>query len=86
VDSKGRSLRQFDLEHRLLRYSCSYMIYSAAFDALPETSRSLVYRRLWQVLSGQDTNARYARLTAADRQTIREILKDTKKNLPDYFQ
>ena len=31
----GRSLRQLDLEHRLLRYPCSYMIYSAAFAALP---------------------------------------------------
>ena len=34
-DSKGRSLRDFDLVHRLMRYRCSYMIDSAAFDALP---------------------------------------------------
>ena len=29
LDSRGRSLRQLDLEHRLLRYPCSYMIYLA---------------------------------------------------------
>jgi hypothetical protein len=86
VDGKGRSLRQFDLEHRLMRYPCSYLIYSEAFDALPDTAKTLVYKRLWQVLSGQDTNARYARLAAADRQAIREILKETKKDLPAYFQ
>ena len=35
ADRRGRSLRQLDLERRLLRYPCSYMIYSAAFGALP---------------------------------------------------
>src|SRR5258705_13425809 len=35
ADHRGRSLRQLDLERRLLRDPCSYMIYSAAFDALP---------------------------------------------------
>ena len=34
-DSKGRSLRQFDLKTRLFKYPCSYLIYSDAFDALP---------------------------------------------------
>ena len=52
-DSKGRSLRQLDLHERLLRYPCSYMIYSAAFDALPPSAKDAVYRRLWEVLSGQ---------------------------------
>src|SRR5262245_54120475 len=34
-DSKGRSLRDLALDRRLLRYPCSYMIYTEAFDALP---------------------------------------------------
>jgi len=85
-DSKGRSLRQLDLDRRLMRYPCSYMIYSDAFDALPESARNLVYRRLWQVLSGQDKDARYARLSPPDRQAILEILRSTKKNLPEFFQ
>src|SRR5207249_3112757 len=83
-DSRGRSLRQLDLERRLLRYPCSYMIYAEAFDALPVAAKDAAYKRLWQVLSGQGVDKRYARLSLADRQSIVEILRETKKNLPDY--
>jgi hypothetical protein len=62
------------------------MIYSAAFDALPDAARDAVYRRMWQVLSGQESGERYARLTAADRQAVIEILRETKPGLPKYFQ
>ena len=34
-DRHGRSLRELDLQTRLFKYRCSYMIYSPAFDALP---------------------------------------------------
>ena len=84
-DSHGRSLRQLDLETRLVRYPCSSMTYSDAFSALPGSAKDLVYRRLWQVLSARDKAPRYARLSAADRRAIIEILRDTKKDLPDYF-
>jgi hypothetical protein len=85
-DRRGRSLRELDMRTRLMRYPCSYMIYSAAFDGLPAIVRDGVYRRLWQVLSGRDRSVRYARLSAADRRAIVEILRDTKPNLPDYFR
>jgi hypothetical protein len=85
-DSKGRSLRQLDLERRLMRYPCSYMIYSPAFDALPAELKDAIYRRLWQVLSGGEKAAKYTWLEPADRRTIIEILRDTKRGLPDYFQ
>ena len=39
-DSRGRSLRQLDLTQRLLRYPCSYMIYTDAFDGLPDPARA----------------------------------------------
>jgi hypothetical protein len=85
-DSKGRSLRQLDLDRRLMRYPCSYMIYTPAFDALPPDAKNAVYQRMWQILSGQETGKKYAVLSRADRQAIVEILKDTKKDLPAYFQ
>jgi len=85
-DRRGRSLREFDLERRLMRYPCSYMIYSEAFDALPSPAKDAIYRRLWEVLSGADRNDRYQRLSLADRQAIVEILRDTKADLPDYFR
>jgi hypothetical protein len=80
-DSKGRSLRDFDLERRLFRYPCSYMIYSEAFDALPAAARNAVAARLLQVLTGKDASAKYTTLSVVDRQAILEILRETKKNL-----
>ena len=49
-DSKGRSLRDFDLKTRLFRYPCSYLIYSRAFDSLPGEVKEYVYQRLWEIL------------------------------------
>ena len=85
-DSKGRSLRQLDLERRLMRYPCSYMIYSPLFDALPATAKEAIYARMWEVLSGQDKEPPSSRLSLADRRAIVEILRETKKDLPNYFQ
>ena len=84
-DRRGRTLREIDLDRRLFRYPCSYMIHTAAFDALPADAKDAVYRRLWQVLSGADRDSRYQHLTRVDRQAIVDILRDTKPGLPDYF-
>jgi len=84
-DRKGRSLYELDLKTRLLRYPCSYLIYSAAFDGLPETAKAAVYARLWDVLSGKGSDRKYDRLAPKDRQAIAEILRDTKMGLPAYF-
>jgi hypothetical protein len=80
-DGNGRSLRQFDLNRRMMRYPCSYMVYSAAFDGLPEEAKNAIYQRMWRVLSG----AEHSRLSEDDRRAIIEILRDTKKDLPQYF-
>lgn len=85
TDTKGRSLRQFDLEHRLMRYPCSYMIYSEAFDALPVEAKDEIYRRMWQILSGKEKAAKYQRLSLADREAVVQILRETKPGLPAYF-
>lgn len=84
-DRQGRSLRDLDLKTRLLRYPCSYLIYSYAFDGLPKVARDRAYRRLWEVLTGRSTNARFAKLSVEDRKAIFEILLETKKGLPDYY-
>jgi hypothetical protein len=85
-DAKGRSLREFDLTRRVFRYPCSFMIYTEAFDALPPAARTLVYERLWAVLSGKAAEAAYAGLPPADRRAVVEILRETKKGLPEYFR
>jgi hypothetical protein len=85
ADHRGRSLRQLDLEHRLLKYPCSYMIYSPAFRALPGDVRAAIYGRMWAILSARDADARYKRLSADDRLAIIEILKDTLPDLSEEF-
>ena len=85
-DGQGRSLREFDLRRRLFKYPCSYMIYTPAFDSLPPAAKNTVYSRLWEVLSGKDVSPRYKGLAAQDRQAIVSILRETKKDLPDYFR
>ncbi|HTM05189.1 MAG TPA: hypothetical protein VL173_16885 [Vicinamibacterales bacterium] len=84
-DHEGRSLYQLDTTQRLLKYPCSYMIYSEAFDKMPAEAKAAVYQRLWDVLSGVDTNKVYDRLAPQDKDAIIEILRDTKQDLPDYF-
>jgi len=61
------------------------MIYTPAFDNLPAAAKNAVYARLWEVLSGRDTQPRYRGLTPQDRQAIVSILRETKRDLPDYF-
>jgi hypothetical protein len=85
-DGKGRSLRQLDLRRRLMRYPCSYMIYSPLFDDLPEDAKGAIYDRLWQVLSGARQGPPYQHLSLDDRRSIVEILRQTKTDLPSYFR
>jgi hypothetical protein len=84
-DIKGRSLRDFDLQKRLFRYPLSYMIYSAAFDGMPDIVRERVYQRLYDVLTGKDKGQTFAGLSPADRQAILEIVRATKPKLPTYW-
>lgn len=80
-DHAGRSLFELDLVRRLFRYPCSYLIYSASFDALPPAVKDYVYRRLWEVLTGEDPSEVFAHLSQDDRTAIRDILVETK---PDF--
>jgi hypothetical protein len=86
ADAQGRSLRQLDLEHRLLRYPCSYMIYAPAFAALPAELKAAIYARMWVILSGGEADAKHARLTAVDRRAVLDVLRGTVRDLPDLFR
>jgi hypothetical protein len=80
-DAKGRSLREFQLDGRMMRYPLSYMIYAPAIDALPADAKAALFRRLQQVLTGEDASPKYAHLTPSIREAITEILRDTKPGL-----
>ncbi len=77
-DARGRSLRDFELQRRLFRYPCSYLVYSASFNGLPPLARDYVYARLQEVLTSPEPVKEYEQLTPADRRAIFEILLATK--------
>ena len=85
-DTQGRSLRDFDLQKRIFKYPCSYLIYSEAFDAIPTPAKDYIYRRLFDVLSGRDQSPEFASLSTQDRRAILEILAATKPGLPQEWK
>jgi len=77
-DSKRRSLREFDLKTRLLRYPLSYLVYAKSFDGMPPDLKDYVYRRFREILSGSDTSPEFAHISSEDKKAILEILDETK--------
>jgi hypothetical protein len=65
-DRQGRSLRELDLQSRMFKHRCSYMIYSPAFDALPKEPRAALFERMREVLIARGDTA------------VLEILDDTR--------
>ena len=61
------------------------MVYSAAFDAMPDVIRERAYRRLYDILTDKDQSEKFARLSSEDRRAVLEILRETKTNLPAYW-
>lgn len=70
----------------MFRYPLSYMIYSDAFDALPDLARDPLYRRLFDVLTGKKAGQQFARISPDDRRAILEIVRDTKPNLQTHLK
>jgi hypothetical protein len=75
-DSRGRSLRELQLDKRLFRYPLSYMIYSESFEALPPYVQDYIDARIVAGLQGRDT-VLASKLSDADRAAISQILADT---------
>src|ERR1700722_6681068 len=85
-DSEGRSLRDFDLQKRIFKYPCSYLIYSEAFDSIPAPAKDYVYHRLFDILSDREQGPEFASLSSQDRRAILEILVATKPALPQEWK
>lgn len=76
-DSLGRSLKDFDLNTRMFKYRCSYMVYSRAFELMPDMLKVAVSEKLRAVLLGQDNDSAYDHLTRDEKQAIYTILTQT---------
>ncbi|HIG11602.1 MAG: hypothetical protein ABGY71_05910 [bacterium] len=85
-DGGGRSLRDFDLQRRLFRFPCSFLIHSRAFEALPPTVLEVVWSELWDILAGREVSRDFSHLSGADRAAILAILRATHSGLPDSWR
>jgi hypothetical protein len=73
----GKSLRDFDLEGRLFKYRCSYMIYTRGFASLPAEMKGRVFSRLRNALTVGGGMDEFRYLPDAEKRTIMAILTET---------
>ncbi len=85
-DNMNRSLYELDLETRLLKYPCSYLIYSDTFEQLPVQMKDYLYKKLWDILNDTDPSYPIKVKNSKDRKNIKEILLSTKSDLPKYWK
>jgi len=78
----GLSLKDFDLQTRLFKHRCSYMIYSPVFTSLPTPLKKRIYQRLDAALNLKQSDKEISYIPAAEKKVIRAILKATLADLP----
>ena len=83
VTKAGDSLKDLDLETRMFRNRCSYMIYSTVFQSLPEGFKKLVYSRLAKALASSPADLDFSYLPNTEKMRIKAILKETLPGLPE---
>jgi len=73
----GRSLKDFQLNTRLFKHRCSYMIHSLTFRNLNPHLKKTVLARLGDILEGRDRSGTFDYLGSSERGHILAILRDT---------
>jgi len=63
---------------------CEEYALADGIEALPTLVKKGIYERLLDVLTGKDTDKDFEHLSESECENIREILRETKKDLPDY--
>jgi hypothetical protein len=86
LDSRGRSLRQFDLNGRLFLFPLSFLIYSDAFDVLPPLAKDMIYAGVEDLLVTGTDPRRFPHLSPEVRSAIHEILVETKPEFAEYVK
>ncbi|MDE0826071.1 MAG: hypothetical protein OSA48_04595 [Akkermansiaceae bacterium] len=86
MNEGGDSLRELRLYGRLFKNRCSYMIYSTAFETMPDAVRDLVLTRIWEVMSGEDESEEFSDLGKSEKRRILSIVKETVPRLPGCWE
>ena len=71
-----RQLRELNLDNRLFRYSCSFLIRSKAFAALPEQVREYIKRRSQEIIADPSDWVEFSHPTDEDREIMQALLDD----------
>lgn len=74
--SDGRSLRDVELQTRMFKFRCSYMLHTKGFKTLPAIFLVRFKRMLESALS-EGADRRFDYLPGAEKRAILEILRDT---------
>jgi len=82
----GASLKDFDMQTRIFKYRCSYMLYTPSWQKLPQALRDRVYYKMAEGLRDQNPSPVYAHLPPNERLAIRAILKETLPGLPTWWR
>ena len=81
--TEHRSLKDLRLLERLFKYRCSYVIYSDPFKHLPDEIKSIVIKRLHDILTNAPSWPDYSYLTSSERKRILLILEETFPGWPE---
>jgi hypothetical protein len=79
----GHSLKDLDLQTRLLRFRCSYLIHTPFFEGLDADLRRRIVRDLDHALSPGKRNAASRHLSDSEAAVIRTILRATVPGFPN---
>ncbi len=82
----GDSLKDLQLDGRLFRNRCSFLIYSDSFLALPSSLKTRIYRALFDALHTTDPTSRYAHLEEDEKIRIYSILMETHPEARRHFE
>ena len=82
---EGRSLKDFRLYERLMKYRCSHLIYSEAFADLPDAIRPQILEKLHSILTEPTAWPDFAHLSESERGHILTILTETLPDLPEVW-
>jgi len=81
----GLSLRDFDMQTRIFKHRCSFMLYTDTWKQAPKELKELIYFHMASYLRDQP-DAQHAHLAPAERRAIRDILKETMTDLPSWWR
>ncbi len=82
----GVSLKDLDLRTRILKYRCSYMLYTESWQKLPKELKERVYYKMAEGLRDVNPPPTLAHLPLDERRVIRVILKETLPGLPSWWR